>query len=204
MQLVLASASPRRKRLLEQAGYTFEVETPHGSEVLASYESPHALTTRLALQKALEVAARRPQACILAADTLVVSGEGQLLGKPRDRAHAEEMLALLQARVHFVTTGIALRHPGGACFVESQTSRLTLRDGPHTAYLDSGQWRGKAGAYGIQDALAPAQLQSGRLDTVIGLPVCLVADLLERCGVPRPTALVKGPECEETWLTTSP
>ncbi len=204
MQLVLASASPRRKRLLEQAGFEFVVDAPQVAEVAASYEAPHALTTRLALQKVLEVARRRPDACVLGADTVVVSGAGVLLGKPRDRAHAAAMLALLQSRVHFVTTGVAVRHPGGACFVESQTSRLILREGPHDAYLDSGQWQGKAGAYGIQDALAPAVLQSGRLDTVIGLPVCMVADLLERCGVPRPAALVRGAKCEETWQMTSP
>ncbi len=183
MELILASASPRRHQLLGAAGITFRVVVPDCDESVETLESPHALASRLALLKVLTVAVREPDACVLAADTVVVAADGSLLAKAADRAEAARMLARLGTRSHFVTTGVAVRHPDGRTWADSDTSRLTLVPGPYDAYLDSEQWRGKAGAYGIQDRGTPARLEAGRLDTVVGLPVDLATGLLACAGV---------------------
>lgn len=182
--LVLASASPRRRELLARAGYAFEVQVDDVDETPRPGENAEALVERLAVHKARAVAALRPGAMVLGGDTVVVR-DGAILGKPADREEAAAMLSSLAGREHEVLSGVAwVASDGGG--VASGVARSVVAMEAHDdsrlqRYLDGEEWRGKAGGYAIQgDAAAFARLVSGELDTVIGLPVGLVRQLLER------------------------
>src|ERR1700761_9345850 len=151
--LILASASPRRRDLLAQIGITPSAidaadidETPLPREL----PGPHAL--RLARAKAETVAARHPEAFVLAADTVVACGRREL-PKAETEAQARECLALLSGRRHRVYGGIAVRAPDGRTWqrlVTTVVSFKRLTDAEIAAYIACGEWKGKAGGYGIQ------------------------------------------------------
>jgi septum formation protein len=182
--LILASASPRRRQLLSEAGYGFEVvasgveEPPPPAEI-----SPSAYAAQLAWRKAAEVARRRSSGLILAADT-VCCVVGEILNKPRDRADAERMIRLQEGRDTEVISGICLYRAGrdewiGA--IELSVVRFrNLDDAEREAYLDSRRWEGKSGAYGVQDRDPWVSVVSGSFSNVVGLPMERLADLLER------------------------
>jgi septum formation protein len=183
-RLILASNSPRRRELLTEAGYQFEVVAPSAAAEcgVCSGESPPELVMRLAYQKAVDVAS---QICgsglILACDT-VAECQGQILGKPADEAHARTMLQLLRGREHRVYSGLCLMdYPDGGTEVGVQTTVLTmdsLSDQQIEEYLASGQWEGKAGAFGYQDRLGWVHIVEGSESNVVGLPMELLAAML--------------------------
>lgn len=173
---ILASRSPRRRRLLEQIGMSFEVSVSDVSEDLSDEIAPEAAAEMLALRKAEDVARRNPHAVTLGADTIVVI-DGEILGKPGDAAEAAAMLRRLSGRSHTVITGIALVHPqSGRTVQASEATVVTF--GPMdsdeiAAYVASGSPMDKAGAYGIQDdrgALFVARIE-GDYYNVVGLPL---------------------------------
>jgi septum formation protein len=174
--LVLASGSPRRRELLCNAGYRFQVDLPsEGAECgICSRESPPELVARLAYQKARDVAPRWAAGLILSADTVASCG-GRILGKPQDRRHAKEMLELLRGRRHEVYTGVCLWHrPSERRLVDVSCSVLQMAQLPDSrleAYLDSGLWEGKAGAFGYQDELDWVRVIEGSESNVVGLPL---------------------------------
>lgn len=178
--LVLASVSPRRRQLLEAAGIPFEAVDP-GPEPPAPPGPPRDAVLALARAKAEAGARLRPGRPVLAADTLVACG-GRLLAKPRDRAAAEAMLRDLAGREHEVWTAVCLRLPDGR-FLES-VDRAVVRfrqppEGELAAWLASGRWRDKAGAYAIQEAPgAWAEVVAGDRETVVGLATATVRRLL--------------------------
>jgi septum formation protein len=180
MYLVLASASPRRRELLEAAGYTFDVAPADVDERPRPGEIPHAYVARVALAKAEAVAPAFPGAIVLGADTAVVV-DREVLGKPVDDRDAARMLAALAGRAHDVITGIAL--VGGSrtvVAVESTTVWMRdLSDDVIRDYIASGEPRDKAGAYGIQ-GLASRFIPriEGSYTNVVGLPVAAVSRLL--------------------------
>ncbi len=189
LDLLLASTSPRRRALLEAAGIRFALCTPGPEyEVGGDHDhgergEPSLLATARARRKAVGAAAVGDTP-VLGVDT-VVDVDGEEFGKPRDRADAERMLRLLAGRTHRVHTAHCLWWPSAKrCLETLATAAVACRapdDGELARYLDSEQWRGKAGGYGIQD---PAQsfltLASGGFDTVVGLHVAAVQDLLRR------------------------
>ncbi len=188
--LILASASPRRRELLAQAGYLFEVQASSVDESRRSGEDGIRFATRLAREKAEQVAqhvlAQRPSSgqptLVLGADTVVVC-DGEILGKPVDAADATRMLLLLSGRTHHVVTGVAV--VGGAKVVEvaaevTQVTVLTLSPQEIAEYVASGEPMDKAGAYAIQGYAARwIPRISGCYFNVVGLPLALVASLLE-------------------------
>lgn len=182
-QLILASQSPRRRELLEEAGYSFEVDPPSDTAESGEVpnETPAELVARLALQKAADVAARRREALILACDT-VVECDDAILGKPDDREHARQMLAGLSGREHHVLSGVCLWPlPYGKPLVRTALTRLrmdVLSPAQIEEYLDSGQWQGKAGAFGYQDRLGWIHVLEGSESNVVGLPMELLAEML--------------------------
>lgn len=182
--LVLASTSPRRRWLLEKLGRPFDVIGPDVAEVAHPGELPDVFAQRMADEKAGEVAARRPEAWILAADT-VVARDREALGKPRDAADAVAMLTALAGRAHTVFTGVALRRPGGAIaervVVGTPVVFRTLARAEIDAYLATGEPFDRAGAYAIQGEGAHlVDRVEGSYTNVIGLPLPEVAAWLRR------------------------
>ena len=185
--LVLASTSPRRRWLLEKLGRPFDVIGPDVDEVAHEAEAPDVFAQRMADEKAGEVSARRADAWVLAADT-VVALDARALGKPRDAADAVAMLTGLAGRAHTVFTGVALLRPGGtlaehAVFATPVVFR-TLTRGEIDAYLATGEPFDRACAYAIQGEGAHlVDRVDGSYTNVIGLPLPDVATWLRRWRV---------------------
>lgn len=181
--LVLASASPRRLDLLKQIGIVPDrIEPAEVDERPRPRELPLALAKRLAQAKAATVAARLPDATVLAADTVVACGR-RSLPKAEDESTARRCLELLSGRRHRVLTGIALRAPGLArlAVVTSIVAFKRLTGEDIAWYLASGEWQGKAGGYAVQGrAAAFVRFLSGSYSNVVGLPLFETAGLLAR------------------------
>ena len=179
-KLVLASGSPRRAEILERAGWPHEVIVAGIDETLLPGEKAAAYVQRLARSKAEKVASRLQEGLVLGADTTVVIG-GEILGQPRDSSDARRMLYLLNGNWHDVLTGVALARVGGESRVAYQTTRVRfagISDKEIDWYLSSGEYKGKAGAYGIQGR-ASLFIEEIRGDyfNIMGLPIRLVYEL---------------------------
>ncbi len=178
--LVLASASPRRQELLRNAGIRFEVDPAHIAEDPLPGEGAKECAERLAREKALAIAQRRPKDVVLGADTVVVV-DGEMLAKPVDAADACRMLRLLSGRVHRVITGVCLV-AGGRWSVGSETTSVEMIEIPEqeiAEYVAGGEPMDKAGAYAIQ-GIASRWIPriEGDYGNVVGLPVALVWRML--------------------------
>ncbi len=184
--LILASASPRRLDLLGQVGVVPDaVEPADIDETALAGETPRRTAERLAKAKADVVALRRPDAFVLAADTVVAVGR-RVLGKPAAEAEARAMLELLSGRNHRVYTGVAVIAPGGRRANRVAEARVTFKrlSASDTALLlASGEWRGVAGGYRIQGRAAAAVTQLvGSHSAVVGLPLYETMTLLGGLG----------------------
>jgi len=187
--LVLASASPRRKELLTQAGYIFTVRPAHIPEDPRPGESPIAYVTRLALEKAQTVYEQisgqdneGDPLLVLGADTTVVAPDGEILGKPVDAADAARMLRLLSGVTHQVITGVAVvtRLSSESAAEVTRVSMLTLSEAEIAEYIASGEPMDKAGAYAIQGRAARwIPRIHGCYFNVVGLPLSLVSSMIE-------------------------
>jgi len=188
--LILASASPRRKELLDQIGLTFEVETADIDETPRLGEEPIAYTMRLAEHKAAAVFARQRQRgvnperlVVLGADTTVVC-EGQILGKPEDDADAARMLRLLAGKRHTVVTGVAVLTGMASPVVEAEVTTvemIALNESQIAGYIATGEPQGKAGGYAIQGRAARFIPRiEGCYFNVVGLPLARISAILGR------------------------
>ncbi|HYG57432.1 MAG TPA: Maf family protein [Symbiobacteriaceae bacterium] len=185
VEIVLASASPRRQELLRQVGIAFRVRPSNVDEQVSEPMAPYQLVEHLALIKARDVAAHTPGAIVLGADTIVVV-DGRVLNKPKDRDDALAMLELLSGRSHQVMTGVAVVTPGGEQVAHEVTDVhfMPLTRGQIERYVDSGEPMDKAGAYGIQGrASAMIHAIQGDYFTVVGLPLCRTVQMLAAAGV---------------------
>ena len=179
MKLILASNSPRRKELLAKLPYPFEV-IPSGVEENSTATDPTQLVQELAKLKATDVFQKHSDCIVLGCDT-VVDFNGEVFGKPRNRADALRMLHALSGKTHYVHTGVCILTPTGKwlfCDSTAVTFR-NLSDDEIAAYVDSGEADGKAGAYGIQDDSHFAASFDGDYDNVVGLPVYRVKEILD-------------------------
>jgi septum formation protein len=182
--LILASASPRRRELLAQGGFAFEVITADVPEIRKPGEDPIRFVTRLAREKAEAVISREavsPDTLILGADTIVLVDE-EVLGKPQDAADAARMLRLLSGRTHQVITGVCLakgrerQRAAEVTFVRF----TTLSDEEIEAYVATGEPLDKAGAYAIQGRASRwVPRIHGCYFNVVGLPLALVSSMIE-------------------------
>jgi septum formation protein len=182
-KLILASASPRRRELLTEAGYEFDVvaATPGAECGVCSREGPAELVVRFAYEKAADVARRVEQGLIVACDT-VAEIDGQVLGKPPDAALARRMLELLRGREHRVLSGLCVwNYPDGKPDTRLAVTRLkmdALSGRQIDEYIESCQWEGKAGAFGYQDRLGWVHVIEGSESNVVGLPMELLEAML--------------------------
>jgi septum formation protein len=181
--LILASASPRRRLLLAEAGYPFEVDPSDVDEPPPARGTPVAdYVALLAWKKARAVASRRTSGLVLGADTACAVGD-EILNKPVDRGDAERMIRLQEGRDTEVVTGICLHRADrdewvGAIEVSVVRFR-PLSDRERNEFLDSGRWEGKAGAYGVQDDDPWVSVAAGSRSNVVGLPMERLGSLLE-------------------------
>lgn len=186
MDIILASASPRRRELLTQMGLSFRVVVAHIDEHMERPLAPPALVEAISRAKAMAVRAQvGPGPIIIAADT-VVALEGTLLGKPTDEADARRMLSLLSGRQHQVYTGFTVLQGENIVSQSEETlvSFRSLSDGEMGRYIATGEPMDKAGAYGIQ-GLGSLLVEGIRGDyfNVMGLPVCALGQVLKQFGV---------------------
>lgn len=189
MHLVLASASPRRRELLGHLGLSFEVQPADLDERQREGEPAADYVLRLAREKALAVAADRPDVAVLAADTSVVV-DGEVLGKPgADAASGAQMLRRLAGRVHQVMTGVAVARAGTvrARVVTTEVEMRPLSEAEIAWYVATGEGQDKAGGYAVQGrAGAFVRAVVGSPSSVIGLPLAETVELLRESGVPLP------------------
>ena len=185
MEQILASASPRRKELLEKIGLPFTVQPAKGEERITQ-KSPAAVVMELSRQKAEEIAAAQTEDCIIiGADTVVAKGE-KIMGKPKDAADAKQMLRSIADDCHQVYTGVTLirtgAHPQSVAFQEKTDVFLyPISDAELDAYIASGDPMDKAGAYGIQgDFAIYVKRIAGDYYNVVGLPIGRVYQELKR------------------------
>ncbi len=185
-RMILASASPRRRDLLTQAGYAFDVVPSDIDEEAFSADghSPAQYAQVLALAKARSVAPRYPDRIVLGADT-IVDCEGEIIGKPVDEADAERITRKLFSRPHEVITSLALlRLADRVEIVRSEVTTVyprQLNDQQIAAHIAGRTWEGKAGAYGIQETGDEfVERIDGSFTNVMGLPMELLQQLLAR------------------------
>lgn len=184
--IVLASSSPRRRELLQMLGISFEVDPPEIPEEIVDGEQPSAMVVRLAAEKVVAVARRRPGDLVLGADTTVVL-DGDILGKPVSPEDATEMLRRLSGKRHQVLTAVAAARDD---FLETRldTTAVSFRQlgaGFIDDYVKTGEPLDKAGSYGIQGyGAALVERIEGDFFSVMGFPVRLVIDLMDKAGVP--------------------
>ena len=185
--LILASASPRRKELLSGWGYDFQILEPALDEEAIRASSPTRLVEVLAEAKAQAVVGKAKRGVVLAADTVVALKE-RVFGKPRDPAHAMEILQALSGKAHAVITGVCvLEASSGSARTAHAVSRLKMKKLTKreiAEYVRSGESMGKAGAYAIQETGDRwVTLTGGSRTNVIGLPEELVRPMLAEAGV---------------------
>ena len=185
LSLILASSSPRRRELLSQVGIPFEISVP---EVDERCDLPGPEAVRILSRRKAEAASRMHSGrYVLAADTLVCV-HGRTLGKPHDPEDAKRMLRLLSGNTHQVYTGVTVISPEGALLTDVDQSDVTFDPMDETMiadYVATGDPLDKAGSYGIQGraSLFVSRLE-GSYSGVMGLPLALVRQLLERIGYP--------------------
>ena len=192
MKYILASASPRRKEILENLGLDFTVITSEADEQ-SEIREPEALTTELAKRKGQAVAnlllgegKLDDDTVIISADTVVFC-DGEILGKPRDKADAERMIKMLSGKAHTVTSGVALIYRGKTVSAASTTEVVfdTLTDEFIEEYISSSEPYDKAGGYAIQGKAAPVISKiNGCYFSVVGLPVNCLCKLAAENEIP--------------------
>lgn len=183
--IILASASPRRKELLEQIGCKFTVITSHAAEICDSGMQPQELVKKNAYFKAAAVAREHPEYPVLGSDT-VVSLNGHIYGKPRDEEHAKEMLKLFSGKTHQVTTGIAFvwKNQSWQAWETTEVVFSPLSLTEIDAYVATGEPADKAGAYAIQGrAAAFIKGIRGSYSNVVGLPLHCLDGLARKAGI---------------------
>lgn len=183
MNIILASASPRRKEILENVNLKFTVQSSHIEEVVLENEPPKDLVMRLAFEKCMDVAKKNPNALVIGADTIVAL-DNNILGKPKDEHHAYEMIKSLSNKKHEVITGISLinlsLNKKVTDYVVSEVTFKDLSEETIKDYIKTKESLDKAGAYGIQGygALLVDSIK-GDYFNIVGLPISKIGDLLK-------------------------
>lgn len=183
MEIILASKSPRRREILENAKVRFSIEESQIDEVIKLNELPKETVMRLAYEKALDVANRNRNSLVIGADTIVVIND-TILGKPKDDIEAFNMLKLLSGKTHYVITGFALINLSlDKKIIDCQVSQVTFKELSEQCikdYLQTKESLDKAGAYGIQGygGLLVENIQ-GDYFNIVGLPISKISDCLK-------------------------
>ncbi len=185
--IILASASPRRKVLLEKIGLIFEVEPSNYEEDMPLRLEPHEFARKISLEKAKIVASKHKNSIVIAADTFIVFG-GQILGKPHTEKNAREMLEAISGKHHSVITGFSIidtdKNKTLSKSIETKVYIRKLSLAEIDAYVESGEPLDKAGAYAIQ-GLGSVFVEKidGDYYNVVGFPLSALTEALKEFGV---------------------
>jgi MAF protein len=204
LMLILASGSPRRHGLLSLFGVHFRVHSTEIDERVVSGESPQDYVLRLAISKSLSInPLSAERLVVIAADTAVLDGD-QILGKPGSQQQAIQMLSKLRDRTHTVLSGLAVRDTkNDEILTDLCSTQVQMRDYEETEireYVAGGDPMDKAGAYAIQNSgFAPVAQITGCYANVVGLPLCHLARLFNRLGVPYQEEAVRGCWSDQTY-----
>ena len=183
MKVILASASPRRKEILQNTKLNFDIQKSDIEEVILENESPEDMVVRLAYEKAFDVAKRNTDRLVIGADTIVAL-DNEVLGKPKDQNEAYQMIKRLSNKTHKVITGISLINLKENKIIKNYVvSFVTFKDLSEDSikdYINTNESLDKAGAYGIQGygALLVKNIQ-GDYFNIVGLPISRLSDLLK-------------------------
>lgn len=184
MNIILASASPRRKEILENTNVKFKIMASSIEELTLEGESPRQMVMRLAFEKGIDIASRQKSDLVISADTIVVL-DNTVLGKPKDEIEARKMITSLSGRTHQVITGISLINLDNnkkiIDYVISNVKFKNLSEEDINDYIRTKESLDKAGAYGIQGygALLVEEIQ-GDYFNIVGLPISRLSDLLKK------------------------
>ena len=186
-KLILASASPRRKELLQKIGLKFEVDASNCAEEIDPAALPEELVRRISIDKAKAVAPRHQNAVIIAADTIGVIGK-KVLGKPHTAAEARKMLAQISGKAHLVITGLTVLNTAtDKIITKTVTTKVYIKKLTRAeidAYVATGEPLDKAGAYGIQGLGAViVEKIEGDYFNVVGLPLFTLTEVLKEFGI---------------------
>jgi septum formation protein len=186
-KVILASASPRRKELLEKIGLKFEVEPSNHEEAMPSGVEPHEFARKISLKKAKVIASKHENAIVIAADTFIVFGN-QIMGKPHTETEARKMLEAINGQSHYVITGFSIldarRNKTLSRSVETKVSIKKLTPAEIDAYVKSKEPLDKAGAYAIQGLGAViVEGIEGDYYNVMGLPLNALTEALKEFGI---------------------
>lgn len=194
MNIILASASPRRKEILENTNVKFKIMASSIEELTLEGESPCQMVMRLAFEKGIDIASRQKSDLVISADTIVVL-DNTVLGKPKDEIEARKMITSLSGRTHQVITGISLINLDNnkkiIDYVVSNVKFKNLTEQDIKDYISTNEYKDKAGAYGIQGygALLVEEIR-GDYFNIVGLPISKLGDILKNnfnlnlfCGV---------------------
>jgi len=185
-KIILASRSPRRKDILEKLNLSFVIDPPDIDESPLKNESPIIYVQRISAAKADLVAQRHAQQCIVIAADTTVELNGEIFGQPRDLDEARIMIQKLSSKTHKVHTAISVRYNQKVAN-SVDTASVTMREVSSELlewYIGTGESTGKAGAYAVQGhGAALVAYVTGEIDTVIGLPVGLLLDMLGKLGI---------------------
>ncbi|MGI6738662.1 MAG: Maf family protein [Christensenellales bacterium] len=182
-EIILASTSERRFKLLEDMGITYKAVAPEAEEHV--FDDPVKTVSLNALRKAEDVFSRYPNRLVLSADTIVYL-DGKIIGKPQDREDAFNMLSLIQGRWHSVYTGVTLILPTNKVYenyCKTDVHMMALSKGEIEYYINTGEPMGKAGAYALQGigGIFVSEIR-GNYSNVIGLPTSMVRQMLKDIG----------------------
>ncbi|CEH33107.1 Maf family protein [Romboutsia lituseburensis] len=184
MNIILASASPRRKEILENTNTKFEIIKSEIDEVILDNELPSQVVMRLAFEKSIDIALKHPDSLVIGADTVVVLNNN-ILGKPKDSSDAFNMIKQLSGKTHQVITGISLINLNAnqkiIDYVVSNVKFKNLSEEDIKDYIQTNESLDKAGAYGIQGfgAMLVEEIQ-GDYFNIVGLPISRLSDLLKK------------------------
>lgn len=186
-KIILASASPRRKELLEKIGLKFEAEPSGHEEAIPSGAEPHEFSQKISLEKAKVIASKHENAIVIAADTIIVLGN-KIMGKPHTETEARKMLEAINGRSHYVITGFSIVDTGRnktlSRSVETKVSIKKLTPAEIDAYVRSKEPLDKAGAYAIQGLGAViVEKIEGDYYNVMGLPLNALTEALKEFGI---------------------
>jgi len=186
-KIVLASASPRRKELMEKTGLKFEVDPVETDENVESGKNPHEIVREISLQKAMSVSGKHRDAVIIAADTIGFLN-GQIIGKPHNPDEARKILQLLSGKSHIVITGFTIIDSSNnktvSQSVETKVYIKKLSQQEIDAYISTGEPLDKAGAYGIQGlGSVIVEKIEGDYYNVVGLPLHALSEALKAFGI---------------------